>query len=99
MARRASTLRIRNPSTHGPPSAAAAPAAAFPDSPLSLCGFYAPPGYLASFQALVRDAHASFDNVNFYLTRDLRSLPYDAAQSNTPHRLTITGYAPPIWGE
>jgi len=40
------------------------------DSPLALCGFYAPPGYLASFQALVRDAHASFDNVNFYLTRD-----------------------------
>lgn len=49
------------------------------DSPLSLCGFYAPPGYLASFQQLVRDAHASFDNVNFYLVRDLRSLPYDAA--------------------
>jgi hypothetical protein len=41
------------------------------DSPLSLCGFYAPPGYLKSFLPLVRDAHASFDNLNFYLTRDL----------------------------
>ena len=48
------------------------------DSPLALCGFYAPPGYLPAFQPLVRDAHASFDNLNFYLVRDLRSLPFDA---------------------
>ena len=42
------------------------------DSPLALCGFYAPPGYLPAFQPLV------FDNLNFYLVRDLRSLPFDA---------------------
>ncbi len=48
---------------------------AITDSPLALCGFYAPPGYLPSFQALVRDAHASFDNLNFYLTRDLEGEP------------------------
>ncbi len=49
------------------------------DSPLLLCGFYAPPGYLPSFQALARDAHRSFDNVNFYLTRDLDTHAFDAA--------------------
>jgi hypothetical protein len=49
------------------------------DSPLLLCGFYAPPGYLPSFQALARDAHRSFDNVNFYLTRDIDSHQFDSA--------------------
>jgi hypothetical protein len=49
------------------------------DSPLALCGFYAPPGYLASFQALVRDAHHSFENLNFYLTRDLDREPFEPA--------------------
>lgn len=52
---------------------------AITDSPLALCGFYAPPGYLASFQALVRDAHHSFDNLNFYLTRDLGGKPFEPA--------------------
>lgn len=49
------------------------------DSPLLLCGFYAPPDYLPSFQALARDAHRSFDNLNFYLTRDLDSHTFDSA--------------------
>jgi hypothetical protein len=49
------------------------------DSPLALCGFYAPDGYLPSFQALVRDAHASFDNLNFYLTRDLDGAAFEPA--------------------
>jgi hypothetical protein len=47
------------------------------DSPLLLCGFYAPPRYLPSFQALARDAHRSFDNVNFYLTRDLHAREFE----------------------
>lgn len=41
------------------------------DSPLQLCPFYAPRGYYASFAALVDEAHARFDNLNFFLTRDL----------------------------
>jgi hypothetical protein len=47
------------------------------DSPLLLCGFYAPPRYLPSFQALARDAHRSFDNLNFYLTRELQDTDFD----------------------
>lgn len=43
------------------------------DSPLALCDFYAPPGKLASFSALVDDLSNTFENINFYLTRDLAS--------------------------
>lgn len=41
------------------------------DSPLSLCQFYAPPGYLDSFQPLVTETMDRFENLNFFLWRDL----------------------------
>jgi hypothetical protein len=41
------------------------------DSPLSLCAFYAPKSYMSSFFALVEQAESQFNNINFYLTRDL----------------------------
>jgi hypothetical protein len=43
------------------------------DSPLSLCAFYAPETYLSGFFPLVEQARDSFENINFYLTRDLAS--------------------------
>lgn len=41
------------------------------DSPLSLCDFYAPPDYFPDFRTLVKQAEDRFENINFYLTRDL----------------------------
>lgn len=41
------------------------------DSPLALCDFYSPPGKFASFSALINDLTDTFENINFYLTRDL----------------------------
>lgn len=41
------------------------------DSPLLLCSFYAPPEIFPSFHALAHEAHASFENFNFLLTRNL----------------------------
>lgn len=41
------------------------------DSPLALCDFYAPSHYLPAFRSLVEQAEDRFDNINFYLTRDL----------------------------
>lgn len=41
------------------------------DSPLHLCPFYAPEGYLAAFPALVDEAYTRFENINFFLTRQL----------------------------
>ena len=43
------------------------------DSPLQLCSFYAPPGYLSKFDALVDEAYEQFDNINFFVTRDTTS--------------------------
>ena len=41
------------------------------DSPLALATFYSPPSYLPGFFAMAKDAWDQFDNINFYLTRDL----------------------------
>ncbi len=41
------------------------------DSPLQLCAFYAPPGYYRGFGELVDEAHERFENINFFLSRDL----------------------------
>ena len=41
------------------------------DSPLALCDFYAPANYLPAFRTLVEQAEDRFENINFYLTRDL----------------------------
>lgn len=41
------------------------------DSPLALCDFYAPVGYYPSFSGLVREASDRFENINFFVTRDL----------------------------
>lgn len=41
------------------------------DSPLQLCQFYAPKGYYASFEGLVDEAAQRFENINFFVTRDL----------------------------
>jgi hypothetical protein len=43
------------------------------DSPLQLCQFYAPGKYFSSFEGLVDEAAASFENVNFFVTRDLEA--------------------------
>lgn len=40
------------------------------DSPLQLCDFYAPDGYLQTFGPLVDEVWNGFENINFYLTRD-----------------------------
>lgn len=39
------------------------------DSPLALCLFYAPEGYLHSLSALVEDTNSRYENHNFLLTR------------------------------
>lgn len=45
---------------------------AITDSPLQLCSFYAPADYYSeTFPLLVDEAHAKFDNINFFLSRDL----------------------------
>lgn len=41
------------------------------DSPLQLCAFYAPPRYFNHFEGLVDDVFESFENINFFLTRNL----------------------------
>lgn len=41
------------------------------DSPLQLCSFYAPEGYYRSFEPMVHEATARFENINFFLTRDV----------------------------
>jgi hypothetical protein len=41
------------------------------DSPLLLSDFYAPKPYFREFRGLVAQAFESFENINFYLTRDL----------------------------
>jgi hypothetical protein len=47
------------------------------DSPLHLCDFYAPQGYYESFSSLVDDAHYRFDNINYFLTRDLGTTDFE----------------------
>lgn len=47
------------------------------DSPLALCDFYAPPGKFASFSALIADLTDTFENINFYLTRDIEHGPFE----------------------
>lgn len=41
------------------------------DSPLQLCSFYAPKGYVPSFKSMVDEVNDEFDNINFFLSRDL----------------------------
>lgn len=41
------------------------------DSPIQLCPYYAPAGYFKNFGPLVDEAFDSFENINFFLTRDL----------------------------
>lgn len=42
------------------------------DSPLQLCPFYAPEGYYETFPAFVDEVYERFENINFFLTRDMR---------------------------
>lgn len=44
---------------------------AITDSPLALCDFYAPSGYFPAFSTLIEQAEQQFENINFYLTRDM----------------------------
>ena len=41
------------------------------DSPLQLSSFYAPDTYYKQFDAMVDEATDRFDNINFFLTRDV----------------------------
>lgn len=41
------------------------------DSPLALADFYAPASKFESFSTLIKDLSSTFENINFYLTRDL----------------------------
>lgn len=41
------------------------------DSPLQLSAFYAPQGYYSQFSAMVDEASERFENINFFLTRNL----------------------------
>lgn len=41
------------------------------DSPLQLSAFYAPKPYYAHYEHLVDEAYEHFENINFFLTRDL----------------------------
>lgn len=41
------------------------------DSPVQLCTYYAPPTYFKTFEPLVDEAFDSFENINFFLSRDL----------------------------
>lgn len=52
---------------------------AITDSPLALCAFYAPEDYLPAFFELTRQAQDQFDNINFYLTREFSTSPFEAA--------------------
>lgn len=48
------------------------------DSPLALCSFYAPEGYLKSFDAVIEETNSHYDNHNFLLTRYASAdAPYD----------------------
>jgi hypothetical protein len=44
---------------------------AISDSPLHLSSFYAPEGYYQKLEPLIDEAYNSFDNYNFFLTRDV----------------------------
>jgi hypothetical protein len=46
------------------------------DSPLLLCSFYAPAGYHKSFEGLVDEASERFENINFFITRDVSGQEY-----------------------
>jgi hypothetical protein len=48
------------------------------DSPLLLSDFYAPKPYFREFAGLVAQAFQSFENINFYLTRDLAEGHFEA---------------------
>ena len=41
------------------------------DSPLELCAFYAGAGYFQQFERMVDEVSDTFENVNFFLSRDL----------------------------
>jgi hypothetical protein len=41
------------------------------DSPIQLCPYYAPEDYFKQFGPLVDEAFHSFENINFFLSRDL----------------------------
>lgn len=47
------------------------------DSPLQLSAFYAPKDYYSHFEPLVDEAFHRFDNINFFLTRDLETQPFE----------------------
>lgn len=49
------------------------------DSPLALCDFYAPTGTFRSFSTLISDLTDTFENINFYLTRDLAAGEFEKA--------------------
>lgn len=47
------------------------------DSPLQLSSFYAPEGYYNHFSGLVDEANERFENLNFFLTRDLSGAEFE----------------------
>lgn len=47
------------------------------DSPLQLSAFYAPKDYYTQFEPLVQEAFDRFENINFFLTRNLEEEPFE----------------------
>ncbi len=48
------------------------------DSPMQLCSFYAPSTYYRNFDAMVDEANDHFENINFFLTRDIPETEFEA---------------------
>jgi hypothetical protein len=57
------------------------------DSPLQLCAFYAPSGYYSYFDKLVNEMDGHFENINFFLTRDVESEPENFENRGRYHDL------------
>jgi hypothetical protein len=47
------------------------------DSPLQLSSFYAPADYYCNFSRLVDEANEGFENLNFFLSRDLSNADFE----------------------
>lgn len=59
------------------------------DSPLQLSAFYSPAGYFHSFEALIDEAYHRYDNINFFLSRDVREEDYEERGREQDHKASI----------
>lgn len=57
------------------------------DSPLQLCAFYAPQDYYYHFDGLVDEINEHFENINFFLTRDVEADPENFENRGRYHDL------------